>query len=67
MTFSAAAMWERRPVDMMAEPFAWTGGQVLVSLDSRPPIPYRDDPDWLWTPVITVRPGEVELVEAAGG
>ena len=63
-TASAAALWERRPVDMMAEPLAWADGQVLVTLDERPPAP--GDPDgWLWTPVVTVRPGEVELIEDA--
>jgi hypothetical protein len=62
MTLSAALMWESRPIDMMAYPFAWPDGQLLVSLDTRPPVPHRDDdPGYLWPPVITVRPGDVEL------
>lgn len=59
VTISAAELWKTRPVDpMMSEPLAWPDGQVLVSLDERPEDPHTG---MLWTPVVTVRPGDVEL------
>lgn len=67
MVISTAEMWAGRPMIMMGEPLAWPDGQVLVSLDQRPPVPHRNDPDWLWTPVITVRPGQVELLGEGDG
>jgi hypothetical protein len=64
-TWSAAALWEARPVDMMAVPLAWPDGQVMVQLDERPAVrrgaPLYELP---WTPDVTVRPGEVELIGA---
>lgn len=53
-----AWMWEHDPMTMMSDPFAWPDGQVLVTLDERPRAARgRNLP---WTPVVAVRPGDVE-------
>jgi hypothetical protein len=49
-------LWHHYPATMLGEPFAWTDGSVLVSLDDRPP----DRKGHRWTPVVTVRPADVE-------
>lgn len=49
-------MWHHYPATMLGEPFAWTAGSVLVSLDDRP----RDPGGRPWTPMVTVRPDDVE-------
>lgn len=54
---TAEQLWEREPMTMLGEPFCWTGGQVLVSLDD----PWPQDPAGRpWTPMVTVRPGDVQ-------
>jgi len=55
---STGWLWEHDPVTMMSDPFAWTDGQVLVSLDERPRSQLgRNLP---WTPAVAVRPGDIE-------
>jgi hypothetical protein len=56
-TFTAEQLWEREPMTMLGDPFTWLAGQVLVSLDEPRP---RDGKDRPWTPVVTVRPDDVE-------
>jgi len=60
----AAWMWRNRPSDMMDAPFAWTDGQVLVSLDNRPRLPDRGDGRHCppWCPLVIVRPEEIEAI-----
>lgn len=55
--FTADELWQRQPMDMLGDPFTWLGGQVLVGLDEPRP---RDPKDRPWTPIVTVRPEEVE-------
>jgi hypothetical protein len=55
--FTADELWHRQPMDMLGDPFTWLGGQVLVSLDEPRPRDLKGRP---WTPVVTVRPEEVQ-------
>jgi hypothetical protein len=49
-------LWRSQPGTLLADPFSWLDGQLLVSLDDRP-----DDPaGHRWAPVVTVRPGDAE-------
>jgi hypothetical protein len=55
--FTPEYLWEHEPLTPLSEPFAWLSGQVLVSLDKRP----RSGPrNMIWTPYVTVRPGDIE-------
>jgi hypothetical protein len=49
-------LWYNFPATMLGDPFSWTAGQVLVSLDTRPQDPLGHP----WAPVVSVRPCDVE-------
>lgn len=55
--FTADELWQRRPVDMLGDPFAWLDGQVLVSLDEPRPRDWAGRP---WTPLVSVAPQDAE-------
>lgn len=55
--FTADEMWKRQPMDMLGGPFSWTAGQVLISLDDPRP---RDPEGRPWTPLVSVRPCDVQ-------